>query len=76
MKYDVIKTLLSKEAAGRTVTVCGWVRTFRNDQFIALNDGSTISNLQLVINRDEVSEDLRKKISTGAALTATGMLAE
>ncbi|MDP4827539.1 MAG: asparagine--tRNA ligase [Flavobacteriales bacterium] len=76
MKYDVIKTLLSKEAAGRTVTVCGWVRTFRNDQFIALNDGSTISNLQLVINRDEVSEDLRKKISTGAALTATGLLAE
>ncbi|MBI1266319.1 MAG: asparagine--tRNA ligase [Cryomorphaceae bacterium] len=76
MKYDVIKSLLKKEAAGRTVTVCGWVRTFRNDQFIALNDGSSISNLQLVINRDEVSEDVRKKISTGAALTATGILAE
>lgn len=76
MKYDVIKSLLNKEAAGRKVTVCGWVRTFRNDQFIALNDGSTILNLQLVIDRDEVSELVRKKISTGAALTATGVLAE
>ncbi|MFM1931518.1 MAG: hypothetical protein RL226_821 [Bacteroidota bacterium] len=76
MKYDVIKSLLKKEAAGKQVTVCGWVRTFRNDQFIALNDGSTIQNLQLVIQREEVSEDVRKKINTGTAITATGLLAE
>ncbi|RYG01953.1 MAG: asparagine--tRNA ligase, partial [Chitinophagaceae bacterium] len=43
-----IKDLLTQEATGQEVTVMGWVRTFRNNQFIALNDGSTNSNLQVV----------------------------
>ena len=76
MKFDAIKGLLNKEAAGKTVTVCGWVRTFRNDTFIALNDGSTIKNLQLVIDRDDITEDVRKRITTGAAISATGELVE
>ena len=76
MKFDAIKGLLNKEAAGKTVNVCGWVRTFRNDTFIALNDGSTIKNLQLVIDRDDITEDVRKRITTGAAISATGELVE
>ena len=76
MKFDAIKGLLNKEAAGKTVTVCGWVRTFRNDTFIALNDGSTIKNLQLVIDREDISEEVRKRITTGAAISATGELVE
>jgi asparaginyl-tRNA synthetase len=74
VKYDAIKSLLSAERIGDKVTVCGWVRTFRNDTFIAVNDGSTIANLQLVINRDEVTEEMRKKLNTGASICATGEL--
>ena len=54
------------------VEICGWVRTFRNNQFIALNDGSTLANLQLVIDRENTSEDILKRITTGAALKAIG----
>ena len=43
-----IKELLMQEPAGQEITVMGWVRTFRNNQFIALNDGSTNTNLQVV----------------------------
>jgi asparaginyl-tRNA synthetase len=43
-----IKALLQNEATGYEATVMGWVRTFRNNQFIALNDGSTNSNLQVM----------------------------
>ena len=49
-----IKELLSQEPAGQEVTVMGWVRTFRNNQFIALNDGSTNNNLQVVAGLGKV----------------------
>jgi asparaginyl-tRNA synthetase len=58
------------------VTVCGWVRTFRNDQFLSVNDGSSLENLQLVIDRDNTSEALRKRLTTGAAICAVGHLVE
>ena len=58
------------------ITVCGWVRTFRNDRFLALNDGSTINNLQLVIQKEDHSEDLLKQLNTGAAISAKGVLVE
>lgn len=74
MKNDAIKELLSREQVGRQVTVCGWVRTFRNDTFLAVNDGSTLHNLQLVIDRDRVDEALRKRLTTGAAIVAQGEL--
>ena len=76
MKYDAIKSLLSTDKIGSTVTICGWVRTFRNDTFLAVNDGSTIKNIQLVIDREEVSEEIRKKLTTGASICATGELIE
>lgn len=52
----------------------GWVRTFRNNQFIALNDGSTNNNLQVVLELGLFEEDLLKRITTSASLKVTGMV--
>ncbi len=71
-----IKQVLAKMPVGDTVTVCGWVKTFRNNQFIALSDGSCLSSLQLVLDRDDVDDETIKKINPGAALKASGMLTE
>ena len=58
------------------LTVYGWVRTFRNDRFLAINDGSTIMNLQLVVQREDFDETLLKQLNTGAAVKAEGILVE
>jgi len=67
-----IKTLLQSEQTGQEVTVMGWVRTFRNNQFIALNDGSTNNNLQVVAELGLLDEDTLKRITTGASLKVVG----
>ncbi len=67
-----IKELLANYTLGDTVTVMGWVRTFRNNQFIALNDGSVLTNLQVVVDFENMDADLLKKITTGAAIKAVG----
>jgi asparaginyl-tRNA synthetase len=69
-----IKDLLSGSAEGQIVNIKGWVRTFRNTQFIALNDGSTNSNLQIVVDFNNTDESILKRITTGAAISATGKL--
>jgi asparaginyl-tRNA synthetase len=69
-----IKELLAQEPAGQTVTVMGWVRTFRNNQFIALNDGSTNNNLQVVVELGKFGDDLLKRITTSASLKVTGVV--
>jgi len=70
-----IKEVLDNEAlTGTTVTVAGWVRTFRNDRFIALNDGSTILNLQCVIDQEQVDAATRGRFTTSAAVKCTGEL--
>jgi len=69
-----IKALLQTAPAEQEVNVKGWVRTFRNNQFIALNDGSTNSNLQIVVDFQNTDEALLKRITTGAAISATGKL--
>ena len=74
MKRTKIKQLLSTEPSGQTVLVQGWVRTFRNSQFIALNDGSTIHNLQAVAQLNSLPEDILKRITTGACLSIKGEL--
>jgi len=56
------------------ITVMGWVRTFRNNQFIALNDGSSNENLQVVLELGSFDENLLKKVTTGASLRAMGRL--
>ncbi|WP_345953509.1 asparagine--tRNA ligase [Mucilaginibacter sp. PAMB04168] len=69
-----IKALLQTTPAEQEVNVKGWVRTFRNNQFIALNDGSTNSNIQIVVDFQNTDEALLKRITTGAALSVTGKL--
>ena len=67
-----IKELLSYTADNQQVTVMGWVRTFRNNQFIALNDGSTNANLQIVVTLGSQPEDILKRIVTSTALKVNG----
>ncbi len=74
MKRIKIKELLSTNPTGQTVTVQGWVRTFRNNQFIAITDGSTIQNLQAVIELNSLEEGTLKRITTGACVSVTGEL--
>src|SRR5690348_9958270 len=69
-----IKEVLAKEIINHQLTVMGWVRTFRNNQFIALNDGSTNANLQIVIELGKFDDAVLKRITTGAALKVTGTL--
>ena len=67
-----IRELLATAPEGQEVTVMGWVRTFRNNQFIALNDGSTNNNLQVVVALGSQGDDLLKRITTSASLKVTG----
>lgn len=76
MKRARIKDLLSNGEIGREIKVKGWVRTFRNNQFIALNDGSTLQNLQCVIDFENIPEETLKRITTSAALSLSGIVAE
>ena len=69
-----IKALLESGKTDIDVTVKGWVRTFRNNQFIALNDGSTNNNLQIVVDFENTDPALLKRITTGAALSVSGRL--
>jgi asparaginyl-tRNA synthetase len=69
-----IKELLAQEPAGQEVTVMGWVRTFRNNQFIAVNDGSTNNNLQVVAGLGKFDDELLKRITTSASLKVTGTI--
>jgi len=76
LKRTKVKELLDSTAFGSTVTVKGWVRTFRNNQFIAINDGSTINNIQAVVDFENTDEALLKRLTTGAAISITGELIE
>lgn len=76
MKRTKVKELLDSTAYGSEVTVKGWVRTFRNNQFIAINDGSTINNIQAVVDFTATDEALLKRLTTGAAISVTGELIE
>ena len=69
-----IKALLESEQTGIEVTVKGWVRAFRQNRFIALNDGSTNGNLQIVVDFENTDPDLLKRITFGAAVSITGEL--
>ena len=76
MKTATIKALLEDPQIGNEVIVMGWVRTFRSNRFIAINDGSTLQNLQCVIDFENTDEKLLKEINTGACLKLTGKLEE
>src|SRR5690554_5916281 len=74
MKHTRIKHLLASEDFGKEVLVKGWVKTFRNNQFIALNDGSSIGNLQAVIDFTSTDDALLKRIHTGTSVAVWGTL--
>ena len=76
MRRTKIKDILLGDRVGQEVNVKGWVRTFRNNQFIALNDGSVINTLQVVVDRESEDQALLKRITTGAAISATGKVIE
>ncbi|MGX1639049.1 asparagine--tRNA ligase [Sphingobacterium mizutaii] len=76
MEHTRIKELLKSEDFGKEVIVKGWVRTFRNNQFIAINDGSSINNIQAVIDFENTSDAILKRITTGAAVRVKGNLVE
>ena len=67
-----IKELLTSDKENYQATVMGWVRTFRNNQFIALNDGSTNNNLQVVASLGSLDDATIKRITTGACIKASG----
>ena len=69
-----IKALLESEQTQIEVTVKGWIRTFRNNQFIALNDGSTNNNIQIVVDFENTDPALLKRLTTGAAISVVGEL--
>ena len=74
MKRNRINELLQWEPTGQPATVRGWIRSFRNSQFLEINDGSTIKNIQAVINREQVNEETLKRLTTGACISVTGEL--
>ncbi len=79
MKRTKIIDVLKRTDFGTEVLVKGWVRTRRGSKsvsFIALNDGSTIKNVQIVADNEKFDEDLLKDITTGACLSVTGTLVE
>jgi asparaginyl-tRNA synthetase len=76
MKRSSVKELLHSDKFLQEVHVKGWVRTFRSNRFIALNDGSTINNIQCVVDFENTDEDLLKRITTSAAVSITGTLVE
>ena len=76
MKRQNVAELLESENFLQEVTLNAWVRTFRSNRFIALNDGSTIKNIQCVIDFEKTDESLLKRITTGAAISVKGTLME
>jgi asparaginyl-tRNA synthetase len=71
-----VSELLKGERLLQEITIKGWVRTFRAKRFIALNDGSTLHNIQCVVDFENTDEEVLKKITTGAAVAITGTLIE
>ena len=76
MQYQTIVQLLKNGSPNDEVTVNGWVRSFRSNRFIALNDGSTINTLQCVVDFENFDEDLLKRVNIGAAIEVKGLLVE
>jgi len=74
MKRTKIKELLSALPSGQIVKAQGWVRTFRNNQFISINDGSTINNLQAVVGLNSLEQSILKRITSGACISIVGEL--
>lgn len=75
-KPETIKELLERSPLNQSITLMGWVRTFRSNRFIALNDGSTLTNLQCVVDFEQLDESVLNAIHTGTAIKVEGELVE
>ena len=76
MKTSSVAELLQSDVTLQQVSLKGWVRTFRSNRFIALNDGSTLHNIQCVVDFENTKEETLKRITTGASVSITGTLIE
>ena len=76
MHRKEIKEILQSKPSPNSISVSGWVRSFRSNRFIALNDGSTIKNLQCVVDFENFDEAILNKITVGAAIRVEGTLVE
>ena len=75
-KRTRVVDILKSPNIGGEVIVKGWVRTFRNNQFVSINDGSTINNIQGVLNLGDFDQEVLRGITTGAAVSVVGKLVE
>ena len=75
-KRTEIASILSQPNVGEQVKVMGWVRAFRANRFIALNDGSCMNNLQVVVDFENFDEELLKKVTFHSCIAVTGELVE
>ncbi len=73
-RRTTISAILEGSFVGQQLTVMGWVRSFRNNQFIQLNDGSAFGNLQIVVDMNTMPEETLRRITTGAAIQVVGEL--
>ena len=79
IKRKKIVEALKSSSFGEKVNIKGWVRTKRGNKtvnFIAINDGSTINNIQVVVDMEKFGEEILKPITTGACVSINGILTE
>ena len=76
MRRTEIAKAIGGEKIGDKLKIMGWVRTFRSNRFISVNDGSTIKNIQAVVDFENFDAELLKRITTGASVSVEGLLVE
>ena len=76
MQHTEIAKIIRMEPSPVEIVIKGWVRSFRSNRFISLNDGSTIKNLQCVVDFEKFEEELLRNITIGAAIKVSGVLVE
>ena len=74
MNRDTISKILKIETLNKNVQVRGWVKAFRSNRFIALNDGSCLQNIQCVLDFENTSQSILKRLTVGAAVELSGLL--
>ncbi len=76
MKHTKVIEVLKSDKYSQPIMVKGWVRSFRNDRFITINDGSTINNIQCVLEDNKIDDKISQRINIGAAIVVKGTLIE
>ena len=76
MSNTTVLKILNELKKNQTIEVCGWVKTFRANRFIALNDGSCLENIQCVIDFENTDDNILKKITTGSSVKISGKIVE